>query len=145
MLLKPKIGIDNIKFGMTLTNITEILGEPDRKKIDDDDDNSLLWEFNALKIRLTFYKNEDGRFGYLRTMNPNLVFNEHKIIRSKIEFVKKEIFGKIVSEWEIDEYDFFTTHFNEEYWLTLHEEYGVVSKIEMGTPFKNHEEYYWPV
>ena len=144
MKLKPKIGVDNLKFGMTKTDIVGILGMSNREKIDEDDDNLLLWEYLEQKIRLTFYKDEDDRFGYLRTINPNLDYNGHKILNSKIDFAKKEIFGQIISEWEIEEYDFLTTYFNKEYWLTLHVEYGIVTDFEIGVPFKNDDEYDWP-
>jgi hypothetical protein len=144
MELKPQIGIDNLRFGMTQAGIVEILGMANREKIDDDNDNLLLWEYHDPKIRLTFNKDEDNRLGYIRTINPNLTFNGHKILYSKVDFVKNEILGNIINDWEVEEYDFLTTYFNEEYWLTLHVEYGIVTSFEIGVPFKNDEEYDWP-
>lgn len=145
MELKPKIGIDSLKFGMTQKDILEVLGIPDRKVFDQDDDEQLLLEFNKLKLRLTFYLNEQNRLGYIRTSNPNLTFNGKKIIGSKVDFAKKEIFGGIVDEWEIEEYDFFITHSNEEVWLTLNEEFGEVSVVEVGVTFSDRENYDWPI
>lgn len=144
MELKLQIGVDSLKFGMTQKEVFEILGSPDRKKVDQEDDEQLLLEFFRLKLRLTFYLNENGRLGYMRTSNPDLMFKRHKIIGSKIEFAKKEIFGEIINDWEIDEYDFFITHSNDEFWLTLDEEFGTVTNVEVGVTFNDDGEYNWP-
>lgn len=144
MEIKPKIGIDNLKFGMSQKEIFEVLGSHDRKRVDQDDDEQLLLEYFSLKLRLTVYLNEKFRLGYMRTSNPDLTFNGHKIIGSAIEFAKNEIFGKIIKDWEIEEYDFFITHSNDEFWLTLDVEYGTVTNVELGVTFKNEEEYNWP-
>lgn len=144
MELKPKIGIDNLKFGMTRKEILEILKEPNRIIKNEDDENELILEWNSEKLRLTFYQNENDRFGYLRTINTELKFNGNKIIGKGLEFVKEQIFENLISEWEIEDYDSFITYFNERNWLTLHVEYGIVTDVELGVPFKNNEEYEWP-
>lgn len=144
MKLKPKIGIDNLKFGMTRKEVIWILNEPDRTLTNEDDENELILEWNSQKLRLTFYKNENERFGYLRTINPELKFNGKEIIGTELEFVKNKIFADLISDWEIDNYDFLTTYFNEQNWLTLHVEYGIVTDFEIGVPFENDENYKWP-
>lgn len=145
MELKPQIGIDNIKFGLTQNEVIEILGSPDRTKVDQEDEEQLLFEFFKLKLRLTFYLSEGGKLGYIRTSNPNLIFDGKRIIGTKIEFAKKEIFGETIKDWEIEEYDFFITHSNDQFWLTLDEEYGTVTNVELGVTFDNEDEYNWPV
>ncbi len=144
MQLKPKIGIANLKFGMTQKDILEILGIPNRKRIDEDDEDEVLLEFNQLKLRLTFYLNEGNRLGYLRTNNLDLTFNGHKIIGTKIDIAKKLIFGSLITDWEIEEYDFFISHSNDEFWITLNEEFGEVTAIELGVTYLDEENYDWP-
>lgn len=56
----------------------------------------------------------------------------------------KKIFKEIISDWEIENYDFFTSHFSEEYWITIKEEFECVDCIEIGVPFLNENEYDWP-
>uniref|UniRef100_UPI00404A5BC3 hypothetical protein n=1 Tax=Flavobacterium sp. TaxID=239 RepID=UPI00404A5BC3 len=145
MEIKPKIGVNNLKFGMTRKEVIEILNEPDRILTNEDDENELILEWNSHKLRLTFYKNEDDRFGYLRTINPELKFKGIKVIGTALEIVKNQIFADLTSGWEMEDYGFFTTHFNEENWLTLYEEYGVLINLELGVPFKNDEDYKWPI
>ena len=85
-----------------------------------------------------------NRLGYIQTSNPELEFNNHKIINTTIEFAKKEIFGEIISDWEIEDYDTFSTHGNEEYWVMLNVEYGKVISVELGLTFNDEDEYIWP-
>ena len=144
MEIKPKIGIYNLQFGMFRKNVLEILGNPDRIMTDEYDENEQKLEWNKLKLRLTFQLDENDRLTYFVSKNPNLNYGGQKLIGIDTEIVKNKIFAELVSEWEIEEYDFFQTLFHEPSWLTLHSEFGEISEIEMGVPFKNENEYDWP-
>lgn len=143
MKLIPRIGIDNLTFGMTQLEVIEILGKPDRVFEMEEDKNQLIMEWNKKLLRLTFYKDENEKLGYLRTLNPQLKYNGQEIINSNTETVKNEIFNEL-KDWEVDKYDFLTVHFNEKYWLSLNCEYGIVTDIEMGVPINDDDEYDWP-
>jgi len=144
MEIKPEIGIGDLKFGMKLTDVKKILGNPDRERAEKDDEHRIIVVFNKHRLRLTFYENENNRLGYIITSNPNLTYNGNKIINSNIDFIKNEVFRNIISEWEIEDYESFISHFEEKYWLTLHSEFETVTTFELGVPFKNEEEYKWP-
>ena len=143
MEIKPKIGIDNLKFGMFRKDILEILGNPDRVMMDEYDENEQKLEWNKLKLRLTFQLEENDRLIYFVSKNPNLNYSGQKLIGIDTEIAKNKIFAELASEWEMEEYDFFQTHFHEPNWLTIHSEFGEISEIEMGVPFKNENEYDW--
>jgi len=145
MDIRPKIGFDNIKFGMFRKDILEILGNPDRLMTDEYDDNEQKLEWNKLKIRLTFQMDENDRLTYFVSKNPNLNYGGQRLIGVETEIVKNQIFSDLASEWEIGDYELFQTHFNEPNWLTLHSEFGEIHEIEMGVPFKNENEYDFPV
>ncbi len=144
MEIKLEIGIDSIKVGMKKSEVEQILGQPDRIRIDEDDDNKLMLDFNALNLRLSFYPKEENKLAYIECSNKNLTFNGKKIIDSNIDFVKKVTFGDSISEWEVSEYRSFTAHFNEKYWVTLQSDYEKVTEIELGVPFEDEETYKWP-
>ncbi len=144
MIVQLKIGIDNLKFGMTRPEVEEIIGRPNRQLIDSIDDNELIWEYTDLKLRLTFYQNEADRLGYIRSSNVNLQINDSKIIDCKIVDLQNIIAPKSES-WEREEYDLFSTYFHKQNWLTLNVEYERITSIELGVPFKNDDEYEWPI
>ena len=144
MKLKPNIGLENIKFGMFQKMIYQSLGMPDKITVDEDDADNIYLEYNKQRLRLTIYKNEDNRLGYLHSSSPDLVYNGLKIIDKEIEWVKKEVFGDLVKNWEIDDYDFWSTHGDDKSWITLNVEFGRVKSVEIGAPWKNEDEYDWP-
>lgn len=144
MELELNIGIGDLKFGMFQKVVYETFGIPDKIQEDEDDPDNVYLEYNNQKLRLTIYKNEDNRLGYIYSASPHLTFNGIKIIDQDADWVKSEVFGGIVKKWEIEEYDFWSTHSDDDNWLTLNVEFGKVSSVEIGAPWKNEEEYDWP-
>lgn len=143
MKLKPKIGFDNIKFGMTFKEVQKILKKPDRI-IPDTDDDVFRAEWNNLKLRLTFSEDENDRLTYFVTKNNELIYNNNKIIGVDINNIKDNVFGDLIKKWEIDNYELFSVHFDQKNWISIHSEFDIIDKIEMGVPFKNDNEYKWP-
>src|SRR5690554_1772909 len=117
MEIKPRIGFENIKFGMLRDEIIAILGEPSEvlEDIYDEGEFRLIW--NDLKLRLSFQN--DNRFIYFSSKNPDLKFNGQTFMDKDIEEMKNEVFGALISnsessEWEVEDYDTFKTHFIED-------------------------------
>lgn len=137
-------GIGKLKFGMSQSDVESILGKPDRIQMEAENDNNLIADYNEIKIRVTYYKDEDNKFSFIRSKNKNLTYNGFPIIDVNLNKLKNEIFNQNIDNWEIEEYGSFTSHFNEEFWLTLDEEYGVVVGLELGVPFKEDGNYDWP-
>jgi hypothetical protein len=144
MEIKPKIGFDNIKFGMTRNEVVGILGKANKEIIDPNDEDHLILEWTSKLIRLVFYQHHNDRFAYFRTKNPNTNYNGKKIIERNVDIVKTDVFGGLVEKWEIEDYTAFETHFDEEYWINLDVEYGIVNGFELGVSYNDDEEYNWP-
>lgn len=143
MIIHLKQGIDKLRFGMTRPEVERIYGKPDRALMDSEDENELIWEYTAKKLRLTFYQNEADRLGYIRSSNSKLTINKLTIIDSKIEDLRIAI-DPNTENWEKEDYDTFQCYFHESHWLTLNVQYERVTDVELGVPFKNENEYDWP-
>ncbi|PJJ08967.1 hypothetical protein CLU83_2280 [Flavobacterium sp. 1] len=87
MKINLKSGIDKLIFGMKQNDVIAIYGKPN-KNYNDEDDN-VIFVYNNLKIRMTFYKDEELKLGYLVASSPNLELFGNKIIAKKISDVKK--------------------------------------------------------
>ena len=144
MDIKPGIGFDDIKFGMSRNKILDILGNPDRIVTDENDEFEQRLEWYELKIRLTFQLDENDRFTYLTSKNEQTEYGGQKIIGLDINEAKDKLFAELISDWGFEDYQFFEIHFNEKLWLTLRSEFEKVMEFEMGVPFKNENEYEWP-
>ena len=143
MEIKLGTGLGAITFGKKEAEIIALLGEPDKMFTAEEDEDELIYQYNKLQLRLTFYNHEDGRLGYISTADTGTVFEGKTIIGEPVEKVTDEVF-KQVEEWDIENYDFFDTYMNEEYWLILTTDYGKVVEVDFGVLIDEDEEYIWP-
>ena len=79
MEIKLKYGIDNLLFGMKEQDVTKILGKPDTQYKDEEE--NVVFMYNARKLRLIFYKEEDFRLGYMTTTNPIVKLFQRELIK----------------------------------------------------------------
>ena len=138
MKLNPKKGIDQLLFGMKQKDVIAILGNPDKKF--EDDENNIIFLYNLNKMRLTFYQDEDFRLGYIITSNSEITLFDKKIIGLNVEQLKNELPFK---SWELEEFDATENHFNESNWLTFQSEYGNVIRVELGAIINDKDEFDW--
>ncbi|PKH68753.1 hypothetical protein CXF59_00240 [Flavobacterium sp. ALD4] len=141
MKINLKNGIDKLIFGMKQKDVTAIYGKPDRNYKDEDD--NVIFAYNTLKIRLTFYKEEDFRLGYMVASNANLDLFGNKVVNRKISEVKKELATKGVAKFTQEEFDTFENYFNEDNWIIFQTEFDEVVKVEVGAIINQKDEFDW--
>ena len=138
--IEPGVGIGKIRFGLIQSEAEILLGKPDKVILGDE----IIHIYDKLQMRLTYYHNEASKLGYIDSSNPNLKYKETQVINSSIDEVLELLRRASFTEWEIEEYDSFTSFFNEKSRITLNVEYQLVKSIEFGVPFLNDNEYRWP-
>jgi len=144
MEVKPKIGLEQLIFGMSRNEVLDLLGRPDQIKADELDATEQHLEWHELKLRLTFSSAEQDRLTYIVSTHPDLHYAGHKLIDEGLDKLKDEVFADLNPDWEFDDYGRFQTHFDETHWLSLHSEFGKLTEIQIGVPFKNEIDYQWP-
>ena len=87
MKINLKSGIDKLFFGMKQNDVTAALGKPDKNYKDEDD--NVIFVYNAQKVRLTFYQEEDLKLGYLVASSNDLEVFGFKLIGRKNYRCKK--------------------------------------------------------
>ncbi len=141
MEVKLKFGMDKLLFGMKQADVIKLYGEPD-KQFKDEDKNFIL-VYNQLQLRLTFYDDEDLRLGYIISSNRRLTINDKVVINETVEEVKKQLEAHKIKSWEKEDFDLTENHFNEENWLILQSEFGLIVKVEIGAIINNNDEFDW--
>jgi hypothetical protein len=141
MKINPKNGIDKLIFGMKQNDVIAIYGKPNRNYKDEDD--NVIFAYNSLKIRLTFYKEEELRLGYLVASSPDLELFGNKVINRKITDIKKDLAQKGIIKFTQEEFDTFENYFNEENWIILQTEFEEVVKFEIGAIINDKDEFDW--
>lgn len=138
MKINPKIGIDKLVFGMKQPDVIKIYGQPD-KQFKDEDKNVIFLYFN-LKLRLTFYEDEEFRLGYIISSNSALELFENEIINRPIIEVENLLKSKNFKALEIESFDSVDNYFNESNWMIFQVEYGEIIRFELGAVFNDKED-----
>lgn len=141
MEIKPKFGTDQLLFGMKQADVKGIFGNPDKQF--KDDDQNIIYVYNAQKMRLTFYEDEDFRLGYIIASHPGQTLFGNPVIGRKASEVQKELEKHGFKIWEKEDFDLAENYFNEDHWLILQSEYDQIIKVEVGAVIKNQDEFDW--
>ena len=141
MKINLKIGIEKLIFGMKQIDVTAIYGKPDRNYKDEDD--NIIFAYNAQKMRLTFYKEEEFKLGYIVASSSDLDLFGNKVIGRKIEDVKQELMLKGLKTFTQEDFDTFENYFNEDNWIILQTEFDEVVKFEIGAIINDKDEFDW--
>lgn len=141
MQIKPKFGIDKLLFGMKINDVKSLYGEPNKQF--KDEDKNLIYVYNQLQLRLTFYEDEAFRLGYLICSNPDLLLFDAFVVGRKVEEIKKELEKHHYKTWEKEDFDIAENHFNEEHWLILQSEFDQIKKVEIGAIINDKDEFDW--
>ncbi|WP_396168797.1 hypothetical protein [Flavobacterium sp.] len=141
MKINLKNGIDKLLFGMKQNDVTALYGKPNRNYKDEDE--NVIFAYNALKMRLTFYKDEEFKLGYIVASSTALELFGNKIIGKEINAAKKELATKGITKFTQEEFDTFENYFNEDNWIILQTEFEEVVKFEIGAIINAKDEFEW--
>lgn len=138
MKIELKSGVDKLLFGMKEKNVKALYGEPDRNY--KDEDKNIIYLYNSLKLRLTFYADEDLRLGYIIGSHPTLELFGNPVIGMPWTDVEKASSVKTFEKETIDTID---NYFNEDSWVLFQVEFGEVTKVEVGAIINSKDEFDW--
>ena len=141
MKINPKNGIDKLLFGMKQNDVTALYGKPNSSYNDEDD--NVIFAYNAQKMRLTFYKDEDFKLGYIVASSAEMELFGYKIIGRKINDVKTELAQKGITKFTQEAFDTFENYFNEDNWIIFQTEFDEVVKFEIGAIINDMDEFEW--
>lgn len=141
MKIQLKFGIDKLLFGMKQKDVIALYGKPNREF--KDEDQNVIFLYNNIKLRLTFYEDEDMKLGYIIASDPHLELFNKKIIFEKIDDVLNQFQEDGIQIFEKESFDSTESYFNEENWLTIETEFDEVQKIEIGAIININDEFEW--
>lgn len=142
MKINPKTGIDQLVFGMKQKDVKALYGNPDKQY--EDEDSNIIYLYNDKKMRLTFYEDEDFRFGYVITSHPDAELFSEKIIGKSWQETEKLLTDKNIKSLEEENFDSVDNYFNESNWMIFQVEYNEVIRFELGAVFNEKaDEFDW--
>lgn len=141
MKINPKIGIDQLVFGMKQNDVTALYGNPDKQY--KDDDNNVIFLYDSKKMRLTFYDDENLKLGYIISSNTDLELFSEKIINKSWKSIEDVLINKGIKSLEKENFDTVDNYFNESNWMIFQVEYNEVIRFELGAIFNDKDEFDW--
>lgn len=141
MKINLKLGIDQLVFGMKQKDVIAIYGQPDKNYKDEDD--NVIFSYNAIKMRLTFYKEEEEKLGYIVASSNDIELFEKKIIGKKISDVITQLSSTGITKFTKEGFDTFENYFNEDNWIIFQTEFDEVVKFEIGAIINDKDEFEW--
>lgn len=138
MEIKLKFGIDKLLFGMQQKDVEALYGKPNMQYKDEED--NIVYVYNAHKMRLTFYDEEELRLGYITSSNENLELFGSIIIGKEWDEVILLLEQKKLTQFEVEVVDGTENYFFENNWLFVNVDYGKVFKLEIGAIFTDNED-----
>ena len=89
MKINLKHGIDQLVFEMKQNDVIAIYGKPNKNYKDEDE--NVIFSYNSLKMRLTFYNDEDFKLGYIVASSPDIKLFDNKVtVSSNVIFAYEE-------------------------------------------------------
>lgn len=141
MEVQLKFGIGPLLFGMGQNDVITVYGKPDKRYTDEEE--NIVFLYNAHKLRLTFYKEEALKLGYIISSATNTTLFGKKVIGEKTADVKKALAQNNISKWTTETFDSYENIFNEDNWLILQTEFDEVVKLEIGAIINDNDEFDW--
>jgi hypothetical protein len=138
MKINPKIGIDQLLFGMKQKDVENIYGKPNKQF--EDEDNNIIYLYFEQKLRLTFYEEESFKLGYIICSNTHLELFEEKVINQPIVKIQSLLQSKNFKPLEIESFDSVDNYFNESNWMIFQSEFGQIIRFEIGAVFNEKED-----
>jgi hypothetical protein len=131
MILEPGEGFDEIKFGMTEEEVIALLGEPNVRRIKDeeDEDRDIVYQYNELKVKLEFDA-EDELLFHVRTTNPKAKLDGITIIDQPLDTFFADLKTKR-TDWEEEKFSSFNSYFYDEKCLSIAEEFGRIIDVHL--------------
>lgn len=141
MKINLKNGIDQLLFGMKQNDVIALYGKPNKQYSDEDD--NVIFVYTTQKMRLTFYKDEEFRMGYIVASRGDLEFFGTKIIGKQIKDVQEIALQNGIIKFTKEGFDTFENYFNEDNWIIFQTEFEEVIKFEIGAIINAKDDFEW--
>ncbi|MFD2908088.1 hypothetical protein ACFSX9_04995 [Flavobacterium ardleyense] len=141
MEIKLKYGIDNLLFGMKEQDVIKVLGKPDTQYKDEEE--NVVFMYNARKLRLILYKEEDYKLGYITTSEPSAKLFGTTLIGKNWSEIFPILEKNKLKAFETDTIEGMMSYFNEDNWIFFHVDYNEIVKVEVGAVFSDKDDFDW--
>ena len=122
-------------------DVIKVLGKPDTQYKDEEE--NVVFMYNARKLRLIFYKEEEFKLGYITTTEANVKLFGTALIGKNWSDIFPILEKNKLKSFETDTIEGMMSYFNEDNWIFFHVDYNEIVKVEVGAVFSDKDEFDW--
>jgi hypothetical protein len=142
MKIIPKVGLDNLKFGLTSQEVKTILGNPSHEFTDEFGDLHLCYQGKGLAVKIE--KENGNRAGWIMISDPSVSILDIQPIGEPIENIISHFQNHLSDTIESEDYGIWTSRTFENNWIEIQETLGFVTEINIGVPYDENDNAIWP-
>lgn len=144
MKIEPRIGLDDIRFGMNREEVQAALSEPDNTTTTEhgENDTTESWYFVEMGCAFHFEEECDWRLKTMEATSPEAMLKGTKIVGQSMQEVRKLLRKKRVTwgEEESDDGLFYCEAWDMNLWFRD----GVIESVQWEVRLDDNDEYLWP-
>lgn len=140
-------GIGNIRFGFTMDQVKDIMGEPEEIEESDEDDEfeHKAWNYWEQGYSFFFDREDDYRLSCIQTDNPEVTLFDQKVFEMPADQVENLLREKGITDYESEKLDTGETRLSfEREMIDLYLEGNKVVAINFGVFINDDLEVQWP-
>ena len=140
-------GIGNIRFGFTMDQVKDIMGEPEEIEESDEDDEfeHKAWNYWDQGYSFFFDREDDYRLSCIQTENPNVILFDQKVFELTADQVKELLRKNGLTDYETEKLDTGETRLSyEREMIDLYLEDNRLLAINFGVFINDDLEVQWP-
>lgn len=142
------IGIAEIKFGMSKTEVEKILGKPDDKEQElyGEDEEAMLesWHYDEKDLSLGFDEDEDWKLITIAVSEESYTLKGKQVIGLSLEKMVDTLNSLGIDELELEEDEEISVLYADDQSMKVWLEDKVVTEIQWGPLFKDEDTIAWP-
>lgn len=136
------IGLDSFYFGLTILEIIQVMGNPDKINTDERD-GFIVYYYNKIKTKF-YFSSDSNRLITIEVFHPDIYLWKQNIIGMKMHEVKTLLIENNISVGVVEDYDFFEVIFCEKIWSVFYFEYGRLKSLEFSVLCDEDGNFIWP-
>ena len=141
MNVRPLIGLDEVRFGMTRDDVERLLGEPEERAVEcDGDEQTEAWYYWSRRLSAHFDAEVDWRLTTLDLGSPDAVLRGRRLVGATLDELRAAL-PEFALEWHGNEFEPIEI---DDLAMNLWIEDGVLESIQWSVPLDADEEERWP-
>jgi len=142
MIIKPRVGVQIANFGMSKSQVTESLGQPDKKFMSETGDE--IFCYYSEGVALQFEPENANRLGWIQVVSPDAELWGKKVMGLRRAEVEALIDTHLSESKSKDDYGSWISISWEDSWLELHFSLDHLTQFNLGVPYDGDDVPIWP-